>query len=105
MLGAPHGGERRLSTIGSALNKRFLVIHAWPFPTHDIRILLAGFSPPRCCFFLKVIDMQTRFLGASELAVSAIGLGCMGMSEFYGPSDDEVSLTVLHEAQALGVAS
>lgn len=74
-----------------------------PPHTHDIRILLAGFSPPRCCFFLKVIDMQTRFLGASELAVSAIGLGCMGMSEFYGPSDDEVSLTVLHEAQALGV--
>ena len=68
-----------------------------------MRILLVGFSPPRGCFLLKVIDMQTRFLGASELAVSAIGLGCMGMSEFYGPSDDEVSLTVLHEAQALGV--
>ncbi len=69
-----------------------------------MRILLAGFFPAARLFFLKVIDMQTRFLGASELAVSAIGLGCMGMSEFYGPSDDEVSLTVLHEAQAMGAS-
>lgn len=35
--------------------------------------------------------------------VSAIGLGCMGMSEFYGPRDDEVSLRVLAEAVDLGI--
>jgi len=35
--------------------------------------------------------------------VSAIGLGCMGMSEFYGPRDDEMSMRVLHEATALGI--
>jgi len=35
--------------------------------------------------------------------VSAIGLGCMGMSEFYGPSDDASSIGVLHHAIDLGV--
>lgn len=34
---------------------------------------------------------------------SAIGLGCMGMSEFYGPRDDEMSMRVLHEAVDLGI--
>lgn len=46
--------------------------------------------------------MHRRTLGA-DLTVSAMGLGCMGMSEFYGPRDDTVSLRVLHEAMALGV--
>ena len=41
--------------------------------------------------------MQRRTLGAN-LQVSALGLGCMGMSEFYGPRDDETSLRVLAEA-------
>ena len=36
--------------------------------------------------------MQTRTLGRSGLTVSALGLGCMGMSEFYGASDDEQSI-------------
>ncbi|APE43253.1 aldo/keto reductase [Sulfitobacter alexandrii] len=46
--------------------------------------------------------MLKRTLG-TDLHVSAIGLGCMGMSEFYGPRDDEVSLRVLHEAAELGI--
>ncbi|MEJ6396053.1 aldo/keto reductase [Gymnodinialimonas sp. 2305UL16-5] len=46
--------------------------------------------------------MELRMLGGG-FAVSAIGLGCMGMSEFYGPRDDEVSMRVLHEAIALGI--
>ncbi|MFT6532889.1 MAG: aryl-alcohol dehydrogenase-like predicted oxidoreductase [Limimaricola cinnabarinus] len=46
--------------------------------------------------------MQKRTL-AREFQVSAIGLGCMGMSEFYGPRDDEVAMQVLHEATDLGV--
>ena len=46
--------------------------------------------------------MQTRNL-TSSLNVSAIGLGCMGMSEFYGPRDDETSMAVLDKALALGV--
>ncbi|MQB07982.1 aldo/keto reductase [Agrobacterium tumefaciens] len=46
--------------------------------------------------------MQHRMLGPG-VSVSAIGLGCMGMSEFYGPRDDEESLTVLRRAVDLGI--
>ncbi|MDO5632334.1 MAG: aldo/keto reductase [Paracoccus sp. (in: a-proteobacteria)] len=46
--------------------------------------------------------MQRRRL-TNDFQVSAIGLGCMGMSEFYGPRDDAQSLRVLHKATELGV--
>ncbi len=46
--------------------------------------------------------MERRTLG-TDLTVSALGLGCMGMSEFYGPRDDDTSLRVLHEATELGI--
>ncbi|HVG38490.1 MAG TPA: aldo/keto reductase [Pyrinomonadaceae bacterium] len=46
--------------------------------------------------------MQTRQLG-TELKVSALGLGCMGMSEFYGERDDRQSVAVIHRALELGV--
>jgi aryl-alcohol dehydrogenase-like predicted oxidoreductase len=44
-----------------------------------------------------------RRLGASGPAVSALGLGCMGMSEFYGPSSDEESIATIHRALDAGV--
>jgi len=46
--------------------------------------------------------MKQRLLGKA-LKVSAIGLGCMGMSEFYGSSDDSQSIDVIHRALDLGV--
>ncbi|WP_020681508.1 aldo/keto reductase [Marinobacterium rhizophilum] len=46
--------------------------------------------------------MESRQLGTG-LSVSAIGLGCMGMSEFYGPRDDKESLRVLARAVDLGI--
>ncbi|MCM2502555.1 aldo/keto reductase [Aureimonas altamirensis] len=46
--------------------------------------------------------MQQRKLGP-DLAVSAMGLGCMGMSEFYGTSDDAQSVSTIHRALDLGV--
>src|SRR5437867_12762455 len=45
--------------------------------------------------------MQTRRLGTLE--VSALGLGCMGMSEFYGPTDEAESIATIHRALDLGV--
>src|SRR5436190_19014470 len=41
-------------------------------------------------------SLPRRRLGASGLEVSAIGLGCMGMSYAYGPADEPSSLRVLH---------
>src|SRR3954454_17405094 len=45
---------------------------------------------------------RTLGTGTSSLQVSAIGLGCMGMSEFYGPGDDAESVDVIHRALDLG---
>ena len=45
--------------------------------------------------------MQTRNLG--PLTVSALGLGCMGMSEFYGPTDEAEGIATIHRALDLGV--
>jgi aryl-alcohol dehydrogenase-like predicted oxidoreductase len=47
--------------------------------------------------------MQTRNLGSQGLRVSALGLGAMGMSEFYGETNDEESIAVIHRALDLGV--
>jgi aryl-alcohol dehydrogenase-like predicted oxidoreductase len=47
--------------------------------------------------------MQTRILGDQGLEVSAIGLGCMGMSEFYGRADESEAIRTIHRALELGV--
>ena len=47
--------------------------------------------------------MQFRELGRSGLTVSALGLGCMGMSEFYGPGDEQESIATIHRAIELGI--
>ena len=47
--------------------------------------------------------MEQRQLGKHGLAFSAIGLGCMGMSEFYGSADAAESMATIHRAFDLGV--
>src|SRR5213082_721898 len=48
------------------------------------------------------VRMQTRTLGQG-LEVSALGLGCMGMSEFYGTADEGEAIATIHRALELGV--
>ncbi|HEV8484968.1 MAG TPA: aldo/keto reductase [Blastocatellia bacterium] len=47
--------------------------------------------------------MKRRMVGRSGLVVSAMGLGCMGMSEFYGATDEQESLATIHRALDLGL--
>ena len=47
--------------------------------------------------------MKKRKLGQQGLEVSALGLGCMGMSEFYGPHDEAESIATIHRALELGI--
>lgn len=47
--------------------------------------------------------MQRRRLGSQGLEVSALGLGCMGMSEFYGAADEAESIATIHRALELGI--
>lgn len=47
--------------------------------------------------------MEQRKLGSQGLTVSAMGLGCMGMSEFYGPGDEDESIATIHRAVERGI--
>jgi aryl-alcohol dehydrogenase-like predicted oxidoreductase len=47
--------------------------------------------------------METRKLGSQGLEVSKLGLGCMGMSEFYGTGDEDESIATIHRAIELGI--
>src|SRR5213080_2454307 len=52
---------------------------------------------------MSEVRMQQRRLGREGPMVSSLGLGCMGMSEFYGPTDEVESLATIHRALDLGI--
>jgi aryl-alcohol dehydrogenase-like predicted oxidoreductase len=52
---------------------------------------------------MSAIDFPRRTLGRTGPTVSAIGLGCMGMSDFYGPSEEATNLSTLHHALDMGI--
>ncbi len=54
-------------------------------------------------FQMQPINMEIRKLGSQGLTASQLGLGCMGMSEFYGAGDDAESLRVLDRSLELGI--
>src|ERR1043166_6526850 len=47
--------------------------------------------------------MNTRLLGKNGPSVSALGLGCMGMSDFYGPADEAEGIATIHAALDAGI--
>jgi len=51
----------------------------------------------------KEIDMETRQLGKAGPAVSELGLGCLGMSDNYGPADEAESVATIHAALDAGI--
>jgi aryl-alcohol dehydrogenase-like predicted oxidoreductase len=63
-------------------------------------------NPVGVCDISKAMEessMELRQLGSQGLAVSSVGLGCMGMSMAYGPGDEAESISVVHRAIDLGV--
>src|SRR5689334_25100361 len=52
---------------------------------------------------MRMFEVGRRRLGAEGPEVSAIGLGCMGMSEFYGAGDEQESIATIHHALERGV--
>src|SRR5918995_5810353 len=73
-------------------------------PASALVVCAASCSPKVELEGFMSTSIARRTLGRSRLEVSAIGLGCMGMSDFYGPADRGTNLAVLNRALDIGVS-
>jgi len=75
------------------------------FDFHNHRFEYFNLLVPGAATFVleKTTDMQYRKLGKTGESLSAIGLGCMGMSFAYGPADETENVATLHKALDLGI--
>src|SRR5438045_5669756 len=82
---------------------------SWEFKQKETKkaktlVCLVAFSRANLRSELRSLSMKKRKLGKSGLEVSAIGLGCMGMSFSYGPPKDKKEMTdLLHAAVERGI--
>src|SRR5262249_50873616 len=72
-------------------------------PQMVLPIPVSGCNRYHCSRQASVSPMKQRTLGSPGLAVSALGYGCMGLSQGYGPANDTESIRTLHRAIELGV--
>src|SRR6516165_1965037 len=77
-----------------------LFSHSSSRPVHNSCSGKPGDAPD---YFTRRKHMEQKRLGNQGLTVSAMGLGCMGMSDAYGPADESESIATIHRALDLGI--
>jgi pyridoxine 4-dehydrogenase len=84
------------------MNRLFDIVHLnQSIPKAHIRLVIPGARS--AAGVSRREQMQQRKLGSAGPTVSAVGLGCMGMSDFYGPTDRTESIATIHAALDAGV--